>query len=137
MTRRELVLRELKRVLKPGEQAQISVVHPIKWAAETKRDRNNEGKMSFLMGYDTYADPPLVYGDYLNATQITQKPQGYPEITYWSRPISEWLKIIWEAGFQLLAFEEPQPIPETQEIDPDYWVIHSKIPQFMIFVIRK
>lgn len=131
------ILTQLYRVLKPGCTMQFSVAHPLKWAAEVKRDPVDETKKAFLMGYDTYQKPAHVYGDYLNVTKVTQKPQGYPVITYWNRPISDWLRIIRRAGFTLVDFVEPGTTPKTKQLDPDYWAIHSKIPQFMIFVIQK
>jgi SAM-dependent methyltransferase len=133
----EKVLVQLYRVLKPGAVMQLSVGHPIKWAAEDKRDTNDENKKAFLMGYDTYQNPTHVYGDYLNVTKVTQKPQNYPEITYWNRPISDYLRLFREANLSLVNFVEPKPIPETETIDKEYWDIHSKIPQFMIFILRK
>lgn len=133
----EKVLSQLYRVVKPGGHIQMSVAHPIKWAAEVKRDEADESKKAFLMGYDAYQKPAHVYGDYLNIRKVTQKPQNYPEITYWNRPISDYLRLFRECGFELLDFVEPQPIPKTKELDKEYWDIHSKIPQFMIFVARK
>lgn len=132
-----VILEQLNRVLKPGGTMQLSVGHPIKWAAECKRDAADENKKAFLMGYDKYQEPVKVYGDYLNVTKVTQKPQNYPEITYWNRPISDYMRHFREAGFMLLDFVEPQPVPETKDIDAEYWEIHSKIPQFMIFVLQK
>lgn len=131
------VLTQLYRVIKPGGRIQFSVVHPIKWAAEAKRDNQDEDKKAFLMGYDTYQAPAHVYGDYLNVTKVTQRPQNYPEITYWNRPISDYLRLIRETGLELIDFVEPTTIPETKDLDPEYWAIHSKIPQFMIFVVQK
>lgn len=131
------VLADMKRVLKPGGIIQFSVGHPIKWAAEFKRDPQDENKKSFLIGYDTYEKPAHIYGDYLNVTKVTQKPQNYPTITYWNRPISSYLRIIREQGLELLDFVEPNVAPQAKEVDAEYYNIHSKIPQFMIFVTRK
>lgn len=131
------VLSQLHRILKPGGMMQFSVVHPIKWAAEVKRDTNDENKKAFLMGYDTYQVPAHVYGDYLNVTKVTQKPQNYPEITYWNRPISDYIRVIREANFKLVDFVEPKTSAETDQLDPEYAAIHTRIPQFMIFVIQK
>jgi SAM-dependent methyltransferase len=131
------VLAEFRRVLKPGCRAQFSVVHPIKWGAEVRRDTKDENKKSFIMGYDTSQTPIHIYGDYLNTTQVTQKPQGYPYITYWNRPISEYLHIIRKTGFNLIDFVEPAPVSEAKDTDPEYWHIYSKIPQFMIFIVEK
>jgi SAM-dependent methyltransferase len=133
----ERVLSEMMRVLHPGGTIQFSVGHPIKWASEFKRDPSDENKKAFLMGYDTYESPAHVYGDYLNITKVTQKPQNYPTITYWNRPISSYLRVIRELGLELLDFVEPPVIPEFKAVDPEYYDIHSRIPQFMIFVVRK
>lgn len=133
----EKVLAEMKRVLRPGGVMQFSVPHPIKWAAEFKRDPDDEKKKAFLLGYDTYESPAHIYGDYLNVTKVTQKPHNYPTITYWNRPISLYLRVIRESGFTLLDFVEPSVVPEVKEIDSEYYAIHSKIPQFMVFIVRR
>jgi ubiquinone/menaquinone biosynthesis C-methylase UbiE len=131
------VLREMKRVLRPGGTMLLSTLHPVKWGAEFKRDANNEKNKSFVMGYDTFEQPARVYGDYLNDMVITQKPINYPMITYWKRSISSYMRAIQEADLELLNFVEPAPASEVRQSDPAYWEIHSKIPQFMIFVLRK
>jgi len=131
------ILTQLHRVLKPGGHIQFSVLHPIKWAAEVKRSPDDENKKAFLLGYDKYQKPAHIYGDYLNVTKVIQKPQNYPEITYWNRPISDYLHILRKTGFELVDFVEPKAIPETERIHPEYAAIHSRIPQFMIFVIQK
>ncbi|HJP96230.1 MAG TPA: methyltransferase domain-containing protein [Candidatus Saccharimonadales bacterium] len=131
------VVAEMARVLKPGGTMQFSVGHPIKWAAENRRDPKDENKKSFLLGYDTHQTPVHIYGDYLNVTKVTQKPQNYPTITYWNRPISSYLQIIRQAGLEFLDFVEPPALPEAKQVDPDFYNVHTKIPQFMIFVARK
>jgi ubiquinone/menaquinone biosynthesis C-methylase UbiE len=131
------VLADMKRVLKPGGTIQFSVGHPIKWAAEFKRDPEDENKKSFIIGYNMFQTPSHVYGDYLNVTKVTQKPQNYPTITYWNRPISSYLRIIREQGLELLDFVEPKVLADVKKVDSDYYDIHSKIPQFMIFVVKR
>jgi len=133
----DVVLAEIQRVLKPGGLIQFSVGHPIKWAAEPKRDADDEAKKSFVMGYDTFTKLPQVYGDYLNVTRVTQKPEHYPVVTYWNRPISAYIHSIQDAGFELLDFIEPKPDAKVRTLDPEYYAIHSKIPQVMIFVAEK
>ncbi len=131
------ILLEIKRILVPGGKLIFSTLHPIKWGSEIHRDLKDERKKSFMLGYDSFVKPSVVYGDYLNPKLITQKPEGYPVIEYWNRSISEYLKIIREAGLELIDFIEPIPIDELKQADPDYWNIHSKIPQFMIFILQK
>ncbi len=133
----EQVLKEIFRVLKPGGNLIFSTLHPIKWGSEVRRDAKEERKKSFVLGYDSFVEPSHVYGDYLHTKQITQKPEGYPVISYWNRPISEYLRIIKEVGFNLVDFIEPSPVSELKSMDIDYWEIQSKIPQFMIFKLAK
>jgi ubiquinone/menaquinone biosynthesis C-methylase UbiE len=133
----ESVLREIFRVLKPTGTLIFSTLHPIKWGSEVKRDVTNEKKKSFMLGYDSFTNPSRIYGDYLNTNLITQKPEGYPAIQYWNRPISDYLRIIKSASFKMSEFIEPKPIATLKDIDEDYWHIQSRIPQFMIFVLEK
>lgn len=130
-------LTEINRVLKPGGSLLFSVLHPIKWSAEIRRDMNDERKKAFILGYDSFTHPSSVFGDYLSIRPITQKPEGYPIIKYWNRPISNYLEVIKESGFSLVNFIEPSPIEELKKVDIDYWNTQSKIPQFMIFRLQK
>jgi SAM-dependent methyltransferase len=130
-------LGQIFRVLRPGGTLLFSVLHPIKWSAEIRRDMDDERKKTFLLGYDSFATPSNIYGDYLSIRPIVQKPEGYPKIKYWNRPISDYLHTIRDAGFTLIDFIEPLPIEELKFIDIDYWNTQSKIPQFMVFVLQK
>ena len=38
---------------------------------------------------------------------------------------------------ELLNFVVPPAISEVKKIDPEYYDIHSKMPQFMVFLARK
>ncbi len=133
----EDTLNEIYRVLKPGGLLLFSVLHPIKWSAEIRRDMNDERKKAFILGYDSFTHPSSVYGDYLNVRPIIQKPEGYPVIKYWNRPISNYLELIKGSGFKLVSFIEPSPTEELKKIDMDYWNTQSKIPQFMLFYLQK
>lgn len=130
-------LKEIYRVLKPGGLLLFSVLHPIKWSAEIKRDINDERRKAFILGYDSFTHPSSVYGDYLHVRSIVQKPEGYPVIKYWNRPISNYFEVIKDTGFNLVRFIEPSPVEELKKVDMDYWNTQSKIPQFMIFCLQK
>ncbi len=131
-------LGEIYKVLKPDGRAVISTNHPIRFGSEIKREKERE---IFLLGYIRYKDPKLVgdvIGDYLNPRRIDDVwfRNKFP-VSYYHKPISEMIKEIRESQFELIDFLEPQPESWVKEKDPSFYNIHSKIPLFIIFEIKK
>ncbi len=83
----------------------------------------------------------LVYGDYLaNATDGVKPLKGMLgdiEIVVYHRTFSKMVEQIQASGFRIERAVEPQPIPEMKEGDPDRFKLLTKIPTFMIWVLRK
>ena len=129
---------EIRKILKDDGKAVISTNHPIRFGSEIKREKERE---IFLLGYIRYKDPQLfgdVIGDYLNSRRIDDVwfRNKFP-VSYYHKPISEMLKEIRESKFELTNFLEPKPEPWVKEKDPSFYNIHSKIPLFIIFELKK
>lgn len=127
--------KEVKRVLKPKWTFIFSSYHPIKWWAEITR---NSEKNSFITWYEKLNNWEYkVFWDYLNKRRVKDKLFDELEIAYYNRPISEITNNILKSWFIIKDFQEPKPIKEFKTINPKFYNIHSKIPIFMIFELKK
>lgn len=121
--------------LKPGGQFLFSTHHPVKWGSEITRS----GSASFCrLGYERPGvGLPTVYGDYLSERQINDVWFGDLEVTFYHRPLETIFKDVLASGFVLSGFYEPRPLESCRKTHPEFWEIHSKLPPFMIFDLRK
>jgi hypothetical protein len=105
------------------------------WGAEV--NRSNE-KNICLMGYEKYeAGECKVFGDYLNARKIDDIWFNEFKVSYYHRPLAEIIKDIINSGFFISDFIEPKPTKGIIKENPNFYDIHTKIPLFMIFELRK
>ncbi len=110
----EPVLREFRRVLRPGGAVVFSTHHPT-------------------------MDWELSPGDYFSTTQITEtwkKGSGEFEVTFWRRPLTEMTRAIAATGFVIEQLVEPQPLRELSERSPRDYANLSTKPQFLFFRLR-
>lgn len=131
-------LESMKSVLKDGGEIIISTNHPIRFGAEIRREKERE---IFLLGYIRYKDPKLfgeVIGDYLNERKIEDVwfRNKFP-VTYYHKPISAIFKEIKESGLEISEFLEPSPEEWVKKENESFYNIHTKIPLFMIFKLKK
>ncbi|GAB2529786.1 class I SAM-dependent methyltransferase [Paramicrobacterium agarici] len=99
----QLPLTEMRRVLKPGGRAIISVEHPfaIWFAAE------HEGKETNY--FET------------RERRETDMAGHAADITFWDRSLSTMLQSFLNAGFHIIHVDEPGPAPEAQQQFPDFF----------------
>lgn len=129
------VLSAVRRVLKPGGQFLFSTHHPLKWGAQVTRSAATD---TFFMGYERPKEgAPTVHGDYLGSREIHDLWFGNMPVTYYHRPLSAIMADILASGLQITEFAEPAPVPEAAMINPGFHAIHSRIPMFMIFRLKK
>ena len=53
------------------------------------------------------------------------------EVRFWHRPLSRMFREIAEGGFRIDELNEPQPLPEVRERDPEAWERLTKNPHFL------
>lgn len=129
------ILSEVRRILKAGGVMLFSTHHPVKWGSLVLRGDDHD---TFTMGYDRpKSGMPHVYGDYLGSRRISDKWFGSMIVEYFHRPLSAIMRDVVESGMTLTDFLEPVPTEEAKTESPAFWEIHSRIPLFMIFELRK
>ena len=109
------ILTEFRRVLAPDGAVVFSTHHPTMDARLHSRD------------------------DYFAVKQVTevwQKGSGEFEVTFWRRPLTEMTKAIHQAGFAIERLEEPMPLAELVERDPDAYTRLRTQPAFLFFRLR-
>jgi ubiquinone/menaquinone biosynthesis C-methylase UbiE len=133
-------LKEARRILRPGSQYVFSCGHPIDSAVEYEV---KDGYKYALLGRKVNLETRerTVYGDYLAATSNGTKPvKGIladSEITVFHRTFSKMIEQILASGFAIERMIEPQPTDGMKKADPAIFEQLTRIPTFMIWVLRK
>ena len=105
-------LRELHRVLRPSGELIISTHHP---ASDIK-----------LSATGNYFDTELIAERWdLNGKAV--------EVHFWRRPLSAMFAAFDNAGFRLIEFLEPMPLPECRDRYPKAWEALTTRPGFAFF----
>jgi SAM-dependent methyltransferase len=105
-------LRELRRVLRPSGQLILSTHHP---AQDIE-----------LSATGNYFDTELICDRWnLGGKQF--------DVHFWRRPLTDMFADFERAGFSVLAFQEPQPLPECRELSPKAWELLTTKPTFAFF----
>jgi len=78
-----------------------------------------------------------MYGDYLNPKKLEIYIGKDLVVTNYHRPLSTIIKEIASTGFELVDIVEPKALDKSKADNPKFWEIHQKIPEFMIFELRK
>lgn len=119
--------------LRKGGVFVMSLNHPVKFGAEITRGAN----YSAYLGYEKGKEGVKVYGDYLNKRKIQDVWLGGLEVEFYHQSVESILKEVLKSQFKLLEVREPKPIERAQKEDPEFYEIHSKIPQFLMIKMQK
>lgn len=133
-------LKEAFRVLRGGGQYVFSCGHPIDSAMEYKTE--DEYKYARLgRSVHIATNQRTIYGDYLASEGKGVKPVkgmlGDMEIVVYHRTFSKMIEQVLASDFTIERVVEPQPLESMREGDPDHYEQLTKIPTFMIWVLRK
>lgn len=108
-------LRELRRVLKPQGVLVLSTHHPASDIA--------------LSATGNY------FGTELLEERWRMDDREF-DVRFWRRPLTDMFSAFEEAGFSVLTFLEPQPLPECRSQFPEAWQKLTTRPGFAFFKLQ-
>ena len=115
------VLSEAFRVVKPGGFLQFSIVHPCFDTPHRRNLRDAHRKTYAIEVGDYFLELDGRIDEWLFKAAPAEEKRGLRKfrIPRFTRPLSRWLNLIVDAGFQLERVEEPRPSDETVAKCPD------------------
>jgi SAM-dependent methyltransferase len=108
-------LRELRRVLKPDGELILSTHHP---ASDIK-----------LSVTGNYFDTELVHERWNLDGEVF-------DVHFWRRPLTAMFSAFDQAGFSVLTFLEPEPLPDCRTKFPQAWEALTTKPSFAFLKLR-
>ncbi len=129
------VFKEVFRVLKPSSFFLFSCSHPVRFSMDNvSNDTNSILRLELSKNKET--KELSITGDYLSKRKIVDS-LGSETVDTWIMPIGDIIKTATDAGFQIETLVEPKPLEELKQINPNTYLRLSKIPEFVIFKLKK
>ncbi len=133
-------LKEAYRVLRSGGAYIFSCGHPIDTAMEyAVEDDTKYARLGRMV--DQVTQKRTTFGDYLANEGKGVKPVGGTlgtiDVIVYHRTFGKMIEEVLTSGFSIERVVEPQPTTEMQQANPDMFEQLSRIPTFMIWVLRK
>ncbi len=123
----ENVFKQVYKILKPNSYFLFSCGHPVRFAMDNYKI---EMKKDAATGERTFT------GDYLAKRKISDA-LGKGTANTWTMPFGDISAAIANAGFLIERIVEPRPLEELKEIDLSTYQRLSKLPEFVIFKLKK
>jgi len=129
-------LKRVHNTLKEGGTFLFSMTHPFFSATMLKDDAEQKSR---ILGYKDIKNTNdcETYGDYLNPSMREVTINKDLKVTNYHHPLSTIIKEITSSGFELLDIVEPKALIPSKESFPKFWEIHQKIPEFIVFELKK
>jgi SAM-dependent methyltransferase len=129
-------LQSVNKVLKKNGIFLFSITHPFFSATHKTEDKKMKSR---IFGFKDTKNSEIceIYGDYLSSRKLEIFIGRDLVVTNHHRPLSVIIKEIVNSGFEILDFIEPKAKDESKELNKNFWEIHQKIPEFMIFELSK
>jgi len=129
------VFAHVYRILKPNSSFLFSCGHPLRFAMDEK-DNGESVTRTLQIAENTATGEFKITGDYL-AKRKTIDALGKNTANTWTMPIGDIAAMATDAGFLIERVVDPRPLEELKEIDPQTYYRLSRIPEFVIFKLRK
>jgi ubiquinone/menaquinone biosynthesis C-methylase UbiE len=129
------VFMDVHRILKPNSSFLFSCGHPLRFAMEDTCDEEYSIR-TLQIKEKTDTREVTITGDYF-AKRKTIDALGKNTANTWTMPIGDIATAATDAGFLIERLVDPRPLEELKEIDPQTYYRLSRIPEFLIFKLRK
>jgi ubiquinone/menaquinone biosynthesis C-methylase UbiE len=126
---------DVHRILKPNSSFLFSCGHPLRFAMEDTCDEEYSIR-TLQIKEKTDTREVTITGDYF-AKRKTIDALGKNTANTWTMPIGDIATAATDAGFLIERLVDPRPLEELKEIDPQTYYRLSRIPEFLIFKLRK
>ncbi len=125
-------LKEAYRILKPDSNYLFSCNHPIfsSMAYTLSNDKISESVLRRRK--DKVANKVEITGNY-----VERRKMNFNEWVIWHKSLDEICSEISNAGFLIELIHEPKPLLKMKEIAPTDYEVLTKIPNFLIFKLKK
>lgn len=130
------VAAEVFRVLKPGSSFLFSCSHPVRTAMVLTQDQETEKIRQLATINNKMTKKVTVIGDYLNRKPISDA-LDISSVTTWHKSMGEIADEVTRCGFLIERIVEPKPLEKMKEISQKEYEKLVKIPEFVIFKLRK
>ncbi|HEY1041395.1 MAG TPA: class I SAM-dependent methyltransferase [Candidatus Paceibacterota bacterium] len=130
-----IVFKEVFRVLKPNSHFLFSCGHPVRFALSNEKTDDYSTK-KLEVRKNNHTGEIIITGDYLTKKKALDA-MGKDTVNLWVMPVGDIATLAIDAGFAIERLIEPRPLEKLKSIDPKTYNILSKIPEFIIFKLRK
>lgn len=129
-------LKLINRILIKSGVFLFSITHPFFSATQRQEDEKVKTR---ILGYKDVKNTNIceTYGDYLNYKKLEIYIGKDLVVTNYHRSLSIITKEIVSSGFELIDLVEPKALNESKKDNLKFWEIHQKIPEFIIFELKK
>lgn len=110
-------INEFYRILKPNGVCIVSTHHPI--------------SDYLYFNKENYFDKRLINDEWKGFGDTSIK------LSYYVRPLNEYLNPFIKSKFKLESIDEPSPISELKEVEPEKYYLLKTSPAFLFFNLRK
>lgn len=129
-------LKSVNKVLRQDGIFIFSMTHPFFSAIQKKEDERIKSRIFGYKDFKNTADIEI-YGDYLNSYRLDAFVSKELTVSNYHRPFSIIIKEFIESGFELIDLVEPKAQDESKDKYYKFWAIHQKIPEFIVFKLKK